>query len=144
MFPTLITTILVAFLLPVARATTHEEDVNWAIAILSDIPATLATPFCDEFVASYAAPTAGVVYGGGGGGGREGGGGGKTTVTVTTTVAPTSYIETHPLTLTPPLHKHNPSSCNSPQHNDHNRNYNFYNLRQQGHCARIGWLQTTT
>ena len=63
------------FFLPLANATAvQDDDVSWAVVVLSDIPATLATPFCEGFVASYA-PTAGV--------GNIGGG---ATVTVTTTV----------------------------------------------------------
>ncbi|KAE8836593.1 hypothetical protein P3342_000190 [Pyrenophora teres f. teres] len=81
MFQTTFSTIFLAFLASfphVARAT-HAEDVSWAVSILSDLPVTLATPFCETFVASYA-PTAGV--GGAGAGGA--------TVTVTSTVAPES------------------------------------------------------
>lgn len=81
MFPSILAFLTSALLLlPFARAT-HADDVSWAVVILSDIPATLATPFCEGFVASYA-PTAGVIAGGNGGGGA--------TVTVTTTVAPES------------------------------------------------------
>jgi len=67
------------FFLPLASATpVQDDDVSWAVVVLSDIPATLATPFCEGFVASYA-PTA-----------DAGNIGGGATVTVTTTVGPES------------------------------------------------------
>ncbi|KAI2486898.1 hypothetical protein Ptr902_01031 [Pyrenophora tritici-repentis] len=93
MFRTTLSTIFLAFLTSfpqVARAI-HAEDVSWAVSILSDLPVTLATPFCETFVALYA-PT-GVGAGAGGAGGA--------TVTVTTTVAPESCGTVTP-TPTPP------------------------------------------
>jgi len=81
----MLSTILIAFLtsyaffLPLASATpAQDDDVSWVVVVLSDIPATLATPFCEGFVASYA-PTAGV--------GNIARG---ATVIVTTTVGPES------------------------------------------------------